>query len=131
MPFFFFLVLVFYNSLKRILTIYFSFFPIFGLKQPDFLLKKKKCFFLLSGQGDYPPYTISGPTTKKTPFLCVSSVSGHVLVGSRHKTGDSLSVFLPPRSNLPVQGQTEYFRERRKIYFIYFFLHILGRMLKF
>ena len=29
--------------------------------------------FLLSGQRVYPPYTLSGPTTKKT-FLCVSSL---------------------------------------------------------
>ena len=33
---------------------------------------EKKVFFLLSGQRVYPPYTLSGPTTKKTLFfMCV------------------------------------------------------------
>jgi len=28
--------------------------------------------FLISGQGDLPPYTLSGPTNKKTTlFMCV------------------------------------------------------------
>ena len=54
-----------YNSLKRIFTIFFS--PFFGLKKPD--LQKKKCFFAQpSFFLVYPPYTLSGPTTKKTFF---------------------------------------------------------------
>jgi len=52
---------------------FFFFFPIFGLKQPDF---REKNGFLLSGQEVYPPYTLSGPTTKKNTFLCVSSLMG-------------------------------------------------------
>ena len=51
--------------------IFFFFIPIFGLKQPDF---RKKVFFCLVVRGVYPPYTLSGPTTKKTLFLCVSSL---------------------------------------------------------
>ena len=50
---------------------FFFFFPIFGLKQPDF---RKKNVFWLVVRGVYPPYTLSGPTTKKKHFLCVSSL---------------------------------------------------------
>ena len=50
-----------YYSLKRILTFFFS--TIFGLKNVE-----KKSVFLLSGRGGYPPYTFSGPTTKKNTF---------------------------------------------------------------
>ena len=42
------------------------FSPIFGLKQPDF--REKKMFFCLVVRGVYPPYTLSGPTTKKNRF---------------------------------------------------------------
>ena len=37
-------------------------------------LLEKKSDFLLSGQGVSPPYTLSGPTTKKKKKLCVSSL---------------------------------------------------------
>ena len=47
---FFFFFFQSYNSLKRILN-FILFFPIFGLKQPDF---RKKSGFLLSGQGGLP-----------------------------------------------------------------------------
>ena len=53
---------------------FFFFFPIFVLKQPDFREKK---FFLLSGQGVYPPYTLSGPTTKKNIFHFTSIMFKH------------------------------------------------------
>ena len=45
--------MIFYN--------FFFFFPIFGLKQPDF-----KDLFFLSGQGGFTlTYTLSGLTTEK------------------------------------------------------------------
>ena len=50
---------------------FFFFIPICVLKQPYFR-EKKKSVFLLCGQGVYPPFTHSGPTTKKhTFFMCV------------------------------------------------------------
>ena len=58
-----------HNSLKRHMTIFFFF--------PNFLAEfSTKCFFCLVVRGVYPPYTRSGPTTKKTTFLCVSSLRG-------------------------------------------------------
>ena len=45
---------------------FFFFFPILGLKQPDF--RGNKWFFCLVVRGVYPPYTLSGPTTKKHFF---------------------------------------------------------------
>ena len=56
---------------------FFFFFQIFGLKQPDF--REKKCFFCLVVRGVYPPYTLSGPTTKKTLYFYVS-LNGHVSI---------------------------------------------------
>ena len=55
-----------YYSLKRILTIFFFFSPIFGLKQPEF--RKKVVFCLVPSL-----YTLSGPITKKNFFffMCV------------------------------------------------------------
>ena len=56
------------------------FSPIFGLKQLDFR-EEKKVVFCLVVRGVYPPYTLSGPTTKKNTFLCVSSLfSYHFLL---------------------------------------------------
>ena len=37
---------------------------------------EKKLFFCLVVVGVTPPYTLSGPNTKKTLFLCVSSLAG-------------------------------------------------------
>ena len=65
---FFFCLIMAWNGLWQ----FFFFFPIFGLKQPDF--REKKVFFCLVVRGVYPPYTLSGTTTKKTFFLCVSSL---------------------------------------------------------
>ena len=53
-----------YNSLKQIFTIFFP--TIFGPKKPDLL---KKSGSLLRGRVVYPPYTLRGPTTKKTTFF--------------------------------------------------------------
>ena len=39
-------------------------------------IEKKVVFCLVVG-GVTPPYTLSGPTTKKTTFLCVSSLNDH------------------------------------------------------
>ena len=36
---------------------------------------EKKVVFCLVVWGVYPPYTLSGPTTKKILFLCVSSLA--------------------------------------------------------
>jgi hypothetical protein len=47
---------------------FFFFFTIFGRKQPEC---RKKVVFCLVVRGAYPPYTLNGPTTKKTPFMCV------------------------------------------------------------
>ena len=54
-----------HNSLKRHMTIFFFF--------PNFLAEfSTKCFFCLVVRGVYPPYTRSGPTTKKNNFfMCV------------------------------------------------------------
>ena len=55
-----------YNCLKRVLTFFFP--QIFGLKQSDF--REKKFFgFCLVVRGVYPPYSLSGPTTKKNTFF--------------------------------------------------------------
>ena len=40
---------------------------------------EKKVFNLLCGQGVYPPYALSGPTTKKNNLLCVFPYSMCVL----------------------------------------------------
>ena len=61
-PLFFTLILALYGFRQFI-----SIFPNFWL---NFLhLSRKKCFFLLCGQGRvYPPFTLGGPITKKTFF---------------------------------------------------------------
>ena len=51
------------NSLKRILTFFFS---NFWAKKTGFI--EKKVVFCLVVGGVYPPYTLSSPTTKKTLF---------------------------------------------------------------
>ena len=45
---------------------------------------KKKVVYCLVFRGVYPPYTLGGPTTKKTLFLCVSSLSGDGLEKIKH-----------------------------------------------
>ena len=49
-----------------------------------FLLREdthKKVVFCLVARGVYPSYTLSGPTTIKTTFLCVSSLTDyHIFV---------------------------------------------------
>ena len=62
---FFFSLIMAWNGFWQ----YFS-FCIFGLKTAG---DKKKSDFLLCGQGGLLSLHLSGPTTKKTLFLCVSS----------------------------------------------------------
>ena len=60
----FFLFIITYTDFDN----FFFFYPIFGLKQPDF---RKKSVFCLVVRGVYslhPPHTLSGPTTKKHFF---------------------------------------------------------------
>ena len=60
----------------------FFFFSIFGLKQPDF---REKSVFCLVFRGVYPPYPLSGPTTKKNFLLCVSSLTQPVNIFETRK----------------------------------------------
>ena len=69
----FFLVLYLVFSLERILTI-FSFSSHFWAKQQDF---RKNVFFSLVV---YPPYTLSGPNTKKHFFMCVFPKGGYEIL---------------------------------------------------
>ena len=71
MPLFYFFLLVLY-SLKRILTIFSFSYQILGSNSR---ILEKEVFFCLVVRGVYPPYNLSGPTTKKITFLCVSSLN--------------------------------------------------------
>ena len=58
---------------------------------------RKKVFFCLVVRGVYPPYPLSGPTTKKTLFiLCVSSISdpAQTYIGEKIYVIYSLPLFL-------------------------------------
>ena len=80
-----------YNSLKRILIFFLLFLPNFWAKTagPDL---KTKMGFCLVVRRFYPPYTLSGPTTKNTTFLCVSSLNGTrktYKIGLRRRRGST------------------------------------------
>ena len=65
-----FFIFLSYNSLKRILTIFFFFSPIFGLKQQEF---RKKGVFLLSAQGGFtlPTSLVVRPLKKTLFYVCL------------------------------------------------------------
>ena len=67
---------------KKCFDNFFFFIPIFGLKQPDFREEKKVFFCLLV----YPPYTLSGPTTKKNYFMRVFHYKLNGLFHTQHTT---------------------------------------------
>ena len=65
--FFFFSLIIAWNGFWQ----FFLFSPIFGLKKPDFI-KKKKVFFCLVVRGVYPPYSYTnGFVVPATFFMCV------------------------------------------------------------
>ena len=67
---------------------FFFFFPIFGLKSR--ILEKKVGFWLVV-RGVYPPYIISGPTTKKTLFYaCLPLVADYHLELTHFSTRNCL-----------------------------------------
>ena len=73
---------------------------IFGIKQPDF---REKVLFCLVVRGVYPdpPNTLSGPTTKKITFLCVSSLRSYRFCPkTRYLT--NLRWLSPPSTSPPI-----------------------------
>ena len=61
-------------------------------------IEKKVVFCLVVG-GVTPPYTLSGPTTKKTLFLCVSSLIGgkYDQKGTKKVTNQFFLLDFPPQ----------------------------------
>ena len=111
-PYFFFFFFFSYNIALNGFWQFFLFLPNFWAKTAGVLKKRIWCLVV---RGVYPPYTLSGPTTKENTFLCVSSLRRAV-----QKTSVNIIFFLISRLReatrlrnkeffRPLRGKTFYF----------------------